>query len=314
MLLFLWYNLIMYDCIIIGAGPAGMTAAIYTARRKLKTLVLAKSVGGQMVWSADVENYTGFTMISGADLTLRFQEHMAALKEDLEVKLDVEVVKLEKNITSFAVEDSKGNVYYAKSIIIASGKMPRLLGVPGEKELFGKGVAVCATCDGPLYKGKDVVVVGGGNSAMDAICSLAKVARQVYVINLADDLTGEAIVKEKIMSCANAKVFNQSKLTSILGDTSVTGVKFQRLGQPEQELAVNGVFIEIGYEPSVGFADLVEKNERNEIKVDKDSQTSVPGIFAAGDINDAWGEQIIIAAGEGAKSALAVANYLTNKK
>lgn len=291
-----------------------MTAAIYTARRKLKTLVLAKAVGGQMVWSADVENYTGFTMISGADLTLRFQEHMAALKEDLEVKLDVEVVKLDKNITSFVVEDKQGNVYYAKSVIIASGKLPRHLGVPGEEKLFGKGVAVCATCDGPLYKGKDVVVVGGGNSAMDAICSLAKAARQVYVINMTDDYTGEGIVKDKIMSCANVKTFHSSKITEILGGTNVTGVKFQKLGEPEQKLDVSGVFIEIGYEPSIGFADIVEKNEHHEIKVDKDLQTSVPGIFAAGDINDAWGEQIIIAAGEGAKAAMAVSNYLSKLK
>jgi alkyl hydroperoxide reductase subunit F len=304
----------MYDCIVIGAGPAGMTAAIYTARRKLKTLVLAKAVGGQMIWSADVENYTGFTMISGADLTLRFQEHMAALKEDLEVKLDVEVVSLEKNITSFVIEDKQGNVYYAKSVIVASGKNPRHLGVPGEEKLFGKGVAVCATCDGPLYKGKDVVVVGGGNSAMDAICSLSKSARQVYVINFTDDYTGEGLVKDRIMGCGNVKSFHSSKITEILGDTYVTGVKFQKIGEPEQELAVSGVFIEIGYEPSIGFADILEKNEKNEIKVDKDLQTSVPGIFAAGDINDAWGEQIIIAAGEGAKAAMAVSNYFTRLK
>lgn len=304
----------MYDCIIIGAGPAGMTAAIYTARRKFKTLVLAERVGGQMVWSADVENYTGFTMITGADLTLRFQEHMAALKDDLEVKLDTTVVSLEKNITSFVVEDKTGNVYYAKSVIIASGKNPRHLGVPGEDRLFGKGVAVCATCDGPLYKDKDVVVAGGGNSAMDAICSLAKVARTVYVINATDDYTGESIVKDKIMSCANAKTFHSAQITEILGDNRVSGIKFRKMGEPEQELAVDGVFIEIGYVPSNDFADLVEKNEKGEIKVDKDSQTSVPGIFAAGDINDAWGEQIIIAAGEGAKAALAVGNYLTGIK
>lgn len=304
----------MYDCIIIGAGPSGMTAAIYTARRKFKTLVLAKAIGGQMIWSADVENYTGFTMITGADLTLRFQEHMASLKDDLEVKLDVEVVSLEKNITSFVIEDKQGNVYYAKSVIIASGKNPRHLGVPGEEKLFGKGVAVCATCDGPLYKNKDVAVIGGGNSAMDAICSLAKVARNVYVINATDDYTGEALVKDKINSCSNTKTFHSAKVTEILGDTHVTGMKFQKLGEPEQQLDVSGIFIEIGYVPSNEFAGIVEMNEKGEIKVDKDSQTSVPGIFAAGDINDAWGEQIIIAAGEGAKAALAVGNYLTKTK
>lgn len=304
----------MYDCIIIGAGPAGMTAAIYTARRKLKTLVLAKDPGGQMIYSADVENYSGFSMITGADLTLKFQEHMASLKEDLEVQLGVEVVKLEKNITSFAVEDSKGNVYYAKSVIIASGKLPRHLGVPGEKELFGKGIAICATCDGPLYRDKNVAVVGGGNSAMDAICALSKVAKQVYVINLTDDYTGEGIVKDKIISCPNVKTFHSSKVVKVMGKDRVEGMTIQQLGKPEQDLEVNGIFIEIGYEPSIAFADIVEKNEHNEIKVDKDLQTSVPGIFAAGDINDAWGEQIIIAAGEGAKAAMAVSNYFTKLK
>lgn len=301
----------MYDCIIIGAGPAGMTAAIYTARRKLKTLVLAKEVGGQMIYSADVENYTGFSMVTGADLTLKFQEHMASLKEDLEVQLGVEVAKLEKNITSFAVEDTKGNVYYAKTVIIASGKLPRHLGVPGEKELFGKGIAICATCDGPLYKDKSVAVVGGGNSAMDAICALSKVAKQVYVINMTDDYTGEAIVKDKINSYSNVKTFHSSKVTKVSGKDRVEGITIQSLGKPEEELSVSGVFIEIGYVPSNNFADLVDKNEHGEIKVDKDLQTNVPGIFAAGDINDAWGEQIIIAAGEGAKAAMAVSNYFT---
>ncbi len=304
----------MYDCIIIGAGPAGMTAAIYTARRKLNTLVLAKDPGGQMVYSADVENYTGFSMVSGADLTLKFQEHMASLKEDLEVKLGVEVVKIEKNITSFAVEDSKGNVYYSKAVIIASGKSPKHLGVPGEKELFGKGVATCATCDGPLYKDKSVAVVGGGNSAMDAIYALSKVAKQVYVINLAEDYTGESVVKDKIMACPNVKNFHSTKVVKISGSDHVEGMTIEPMGKPEQDLEVSGIFIEIGYEPSIGFADIVEKNERNEIKVDKDLQTNVPGIFAAGDINDAWGEQIVVAAGEGAKAAMAVSNYLSKQK
>lgn len=304
----------MYDTIIIGAGPAGMTAAIYTARRKLKTLVLSKSIGGQMVWSADVENYTGFSMITGADLTLKFQEHMAALKDDIEVKLDTEVISLEQNITSMAVTDKAGNVYYGKTVIIASGKEPRHLGIPGEKELFGKGVAVCATCDAPLYKNKDVAVVGAGNSAMDAICALSKVANQVHVINLNDDFTGETVVKDRILNLPNVKVHNQTRITEITGKTQVTGIKILPFGKKVETIKLSGVFVEIGYEPSIGFADIVERNEYNEIKVDGNLQTSVPGIFAAGDINDAWGEQIVIAAGEGAKAAMAVSNYLTQLK
>lgn len=300
----------MYDCIIIGAGPAGMTAGIYTARRKMKTLIISKTVGGQMVWSADVENYTGFTMISGADLTLRFQEHMAALKDDLEVKVGEEVLSVEKNITSITVTTKAGDVYYGKTVIIASGKDPRHLGVPGEKELLGKGVAVCATCDAPLYKDKTVAVVGGGNSSMDSICALSKVAKQVFVLNINDDFTGEALVKDRILGLQNVRVYHQTKVTKIVGTKNVTGVGILQFGKKEEVLKVNGVFIEVGYEPNNAFAAELAVDEQGLIKVDRNLQTSVPGIFAAGDINDAWGEQIIIAAGEGAKAAMAVGEYL----
>ncbi len=304
----------MYDTIIIGAGPAGMTAAIYMARKKFKTLVLSKNVGGQMVYSSDVENYSGFNMIAGADLTLKFEEHMESLKEDLVLKLDVEVISLEKNITSFVVTDKKGEVYYAKSIIIAAGKDPRHLGIPGEKEFYGKGVAVCATCDAPLYKNKIVAVVGGGNSGMDAIVALSKVAKQVYAIHMNDNFDGEAIVRDKIMNLSNVKIYPQTKALKIEGDKQVTGIGIEQFGKSPEVIAVNGVFVEIGYEPNISFADIVEKNDHNEIKVDGDLQTSVPGIFAAGDINDSWGDQIVIAAGEGAKAAIAAGNYLNKLK
>ncbi|MEZ4180049.1 MAG: FAD-dependent oxidoreductase [Candidatus Doudnabacteria bacterium] len=304
----------MYDCIIIGAGPAGMTAGIYAARKKLNTLILAKEAGGQMVWSSDVENYSGYSMISGAELTLKFEEHLQAVKEDLEVKLGIEVVNLEQNITSFAVEDKEGNVYYGKTVIIASGKTPRHLGVPGEKEFFGRGVAVCATCDAPLYKGKETVVIGGGNSAMDAALALSKVCQKVTVINLNDELSGEDVLKEKIQNLSNVKILNQTKTLAILGEAKVTGIEIQTLGQAQTKIPCDGVFVEIGYEPSHGFDHLSQKNDRGEIIVDGNLQTNIPGLFAAGDINDAWGEQIIIAAGEGAKAAMAVSNYLNKQK
>lgn len=304
----------MYDVIIIGAGPAGMTAAIYTARKKLKTLMLAKDLGGQMVWSADVENYTGFSMITGADLTLKFQEHLKTIGEDLEMKLGVEVTDIEKNVISFAVTDNSGTVYYGKSVIIATGKIPRHLGVPGEKELFGKGVAVCATCDAPLYKNKDVAVVGGGNSAMDALLALSKVARRVYSINLNPQLEGDAILKQKVENTPNITRHASTKTLAILGDTFVTGIRISHQNGNAEVLPVNGVFTEIGYSPSNSFDRLTDKNEKGEIKVDANLETSIPGIFAAGDINDAWGEQIVIAAGEGAKAAMAVSDYLNTLK
>ncbi len=304
----------MYDCIIIGAGPAGMTAAIYTARRKLKTLVLSKESGGQMVLSNDVENYTGFSMITGADLTLKFQEHLATLKDDLEMQLGAEVVSLEKNITSFSVEDKKGNSYYAKSVIIASGKQARHLGIPGEDKFFGKGVSICATCDAPLYKNKTVAVVGGGDSAMDAILALSKVASKVYVININDELSGDEVVKQKVLQAANVEIHSASKATEIKGNASVSAITVQKLDKPAVELVVQGVFVEIGYTPSNEFDHITEKNKAGEVKVDANLQTSIPGIFAAGDINDAWGDQIVIAAGEGAKAAIAVSNYLNRQK
>lgn len=299
---------------IIGAGPAGITAAIYTARKKLKTLVLGKLLGGQMVWSSDVENYTGFSMISGADLTTKFQEHLASLQEDLEVKTDVEVVTLEKNITSFSVEDTHGNTYYSKAVIIASGKQPKHLGIPGEKEFFGHGVSTCATCDAPLYKGKTVAVIGGGNSALDAILGLSKVATKIYVININDQLDGDEIVKSKIQQSINVQIMNSSKALEIVGDKAVRAVKVQPFGKASQDLEVDGVFVEIGYEPSIAFDNLTKKNQQNEIMVDQNLETNIPGIFAAGDVNDAWGDQIIIAAGEGAKAAMAVSDYLNRLK
>ncbi len=304
----------MYDVIIIGAGPAGMTAGIYTARKKLKTLILAKEVGGQMVWSSDVENYSGFSMISGGDLTNKFREHLDTIKEDLELKDGFEVFNIEKNITSFEVETKQGQNFFAKTIIIASGKTPRHLGIVGEEKFFGHGVAVCATCDAPLYKNKDVAVVGGGNSAMDAILALSKVARRVYSINMNDGFVGDEVLRNKITNSGNVSFFSSTKTLEIIGEQFVTGIKIQKFGHDAETLAVNGVFVEIGYVPSNDFDSLTHKNEKGEITVDGNLQTSVPGIFAAGDINDAWGEQIIIAAGEGAKAAIAISDYLNRIK
>lgn len=304
----------MYDCIIIGAGPAGMTAAIYTARKKINTLILTKSVGGQMVWSSDIENYTGFSLTTGPELTAKFQEHLASLKEDLEIKTGVEVVSLEKNITSFVVEDKQGNSYYGKTVIIASGKTPRHLGIPGEEQFYGRGVSSCATCDAPLYKGKTVAVVGGGNSAMDAILALSKVVNRIFVINIHDQLVGDEVLKTKVLNLPNVSIVSNAKTISIIGKKSVTDIEIQSFGKQVEKIPVDGVFVEVGYEPSIDFDEITEKNNKGEIKVDQNLQASIPGLFAAGDVNDAWGEQIIIAAGEGAKAAIAVSDYLNKQK
>lgn len=193
----------MYDIVIVGAGPAGLTAAIYTSRKNLKTLVISKDIGGQAAISGDIENYLGFTVITGPELATKFKQHVQDF-EGLELIEGAEVVDLEKKDNHFVVTASDDKTYQSKAVIVASGRFPKLLGVPGEKEFFGKGVGTCATCDAPLFRGKSVAVVGGGNAAMDAANLLAKFASKVYVVNINSELTGDdEILKEKLESSAN---------------------------------------------------------------------------------------------------------------
>lgn len=291
-----------------------MTAGIYTARKKLKTLIVSKDVGGQMAWSSDIENYSGFSAIDGAGLTKKFRDHVASLSENIEFKEGVEITSLEKNITSFEVTDTTGTHYYSKAVILASGKVPKRLGIPGEDTYFGHGVSVCATCDAPLYRGKEVAVIGGGNSAMDALLALSKVAKRIYAINLSDSFVGDEVLKSKISGNPAISFLYNTKTLSIEGQQVVTGLRVLKNDNTEAVLPVQGVFIEAGYVPSNEYDRITEKNELGEIKVNHNLQTSVPGIFAAGDVNDAWGDQIIIAAGEGSKAALAAADYLNKIK
>lgn len=302
-----------FDTIIIGGGAAGIAAAIYTVRKNLKVLMLTKNIGGQAALSGDVENYPGFTMITGADLAKKFREELMNFEGNgLWVKEGIEVVNLEGADPDFIVKTSEGDSYHSKTVIIASGRNPKMLGIPGEKELMGKGVATCATCDAPFYKDKDVVVIGGGNSALDAAFSLIKVARSVTIINNTENLKGDEILLKNIISSSRVKVLNNFDVLEILGNEAVGGIKIiNKQNKQEQVLTVSGIFIEIGWTPSTSFDKLTKKNEKGEIEVDAYGETSVPGIYAAGDVNNIWGEQIVIAAGEGAKSALRVAEHIS---
>lgn len=303
----------IFDAIIIGGGAAGITAAIYTVRKNLKVLMLTKNIGGQAALSGDVENYPGFTMITGADLAAKFRAELLAFEgKGLWVKEEAEVTDLSGADPDFLVSTADGSKYRGKTVIIASGRIPKMLGIPGEKELLGKGVATCATCDAPFYKDKDVAVVGGGNSALDAVFSLIKVARSVTVINITDSLRGDAILLKNVTSSSKVKVLNNHEALEILGDQHVGGIKIKnKQTDEEQILPVSGVFIEIGWTPSTAFDKLTDKNDKGEIEVDQYGATSVPGIYACGDVNDQPGEQIVIAAGEGAKTALRVAEHLS---
>ena len=303
----------IFDTIIIGAGPAGITAAIYTVRKNLKVLILTKDIGGQAALSGDIENYPGFTLISGADLARKFREDIQLFEnQGLWIKEGVEVVDLAGADPDFLIKTSDGKEYHGKTVIVASGRVPKMLNVKGEKELFGKGVATCATCDGPLYKDKDVAIVGGGNSALDSAFALQKVGRSVTIINNTDNLRGDEILMKNVLSSSKTKVLNNHEVIEILGDAHVGGIKIKnKVTDQEQILTVSGVFIEIGWTPATTFDNLTDKNDAGEIEVDAYGATSIPGIYACGDVNNLWGEQIVIAAGEGSKTALRVAEHLS---
>jgi len=300
----------IYDLIIIGAGPAGITAAVYAARKKIDTLVVTKDIGGQAAWSGDIQNYTGYQFISGPELAEKFEEHMR--KFNFDIKENEEVIKLAADRSNFLVKTDK-NSYRAKTIIVASGKKSRELGVSGEKEFKNKGLVYCATCDAPLFSGDDVAVIGGGNSALDAVLQLMKIANHVYVINITNHLTGDEIMQEKIKKSKKVSILNNSQVIEISGDDFVDAIKIEK-DKKEETLAVQGIFVEIGLIPNSGFAVDLNKTKIGEIKVNNKNITNIPGIFAAGDVTDVFEKQIIIAAGEGAKAALSVFHYLSSRK
>lgn len=296
----------MHDVIIIGAGPAGITASVYTARKSLDTMVITKDIGGQAAWSGDVENYTGYQFITGPELASKFEEHMRSYRVTL--RENESVAKIAKREQFVSVMTDRGT-FEAKSVIIASGKRSRELNVPGEREFKNRGLTYCATCDGPLFSGKDVAVIGGGNSALDAALQLTRIARHVYVVNNTARLGGDPLMRQKVEQSTQVTVFNDSRVTAILGERMVTGAIVHHK-DTQEHLAVQGIFVEIGLIPNSEFAEGVEKNELGEIKVNRFNETNIPGIFAAGDVTDVPEKQIIIAAGEGSKAALSVFRYL----
>lgn len=314
----------MYDTIIIGGGPAGMTAAIYAARKKMNTLVLTQNIGGQTLWSSEVDNYLGFQLVSGADLVNKFRAHLKRLDDenalfDLEMKEGIEIKKIEKvKAGEFEVETVSGEKFETKTVIVASGKIPRKLNVPGEDKLIGHGVTYCATCDAPLFHGKDVAIIGGGNSALDAVLQLTKISGKIYLININPKLGGDEIMREKVEAAKDkVEILNASESVEIKGDQFVTSLVVKDIaGGATREIMVSGIFVEIGSVPSTSFVkDLVKLNEWGEIIIDpQNNAASEPGIFAAGDVTDVREKQIIIAAGEGAKAALGAYDYLVKQK
>lgn len=290
-----------------------MTAGVYAARKKLKTLIISKDIGGQASWSSDIENYLGFSMITGPDLVKKFEDHLEEFKEDVELRISISGIKdIKKKGKNFVITTGDGKSETAKAIIIAGGKVPHMLGVPGEKEFLNRGVAYCAYCDGPLFKGKDVAIIGGGNSALDSALNLCKIVKQIYIVNITKELNGDKVMIDKVMDLPHIRVMNNTEAIAIEGEKTVSSIRIKsRDGGLQKDLPVSGVFIEVGSLPATDYLKgLVKLNKHSEIIIDEYNMTSVAGIFAAGDITTVVEKQIVIAAGEGAKAAIQASQYL----
>lgn len=300
----------MYDLIIIGGGPAGMTAGIYAARQKLKILLITEGFGGQMAKKTiDVENYPGFIKISGFDLIKNFENHLKSKNVEIEI---AKIKSLKKSDDGFLVSIENNKEFKAKAVIIASGAEPRMLGVKGEIEFIGKGVSYCPICDGPLFREKEVAVIGGGEAGCEAGVFLVNYVKKIYVLDAGQEISASKATQDILINSGKVEFITNAKIKEIKGDVFASSIIYEKNGE-EKEKKVSAVFIEIGYKPATSFIEsgLVDFTSGGEIRADFDTQeTKTPGIFAAGDVSGGKCKQIVVAAAEGAKAALAVSKYL----
>ncbi|TSD02057.1 MAG: thioredoxin reductase [Parcubacteria group bacterium Athens0714_26] len=304
----------IYDVAIIGGSFAGLTAGIYSARKKLSTIILTKNLGGQAILTEEIGNFPGFEKISGRELTQKITDQNK--KYGVEIKEGTEIISIKKDEEEFEVRLRNLEVgLRAKSVIIATGKEYRHLNVPGGKEYENKGISFCSTCDAPLFENKDVAVVGGGNSGLCSSRDLLAYANKIYVMDVLSQITGDEIIQEQLKKSGKVEFITNAKIKEIKGGNFVEKIIYSD-GDDEKELNVQGIFVNIGWMPSSGLAkELVKINKAGEIIIDHNTnETSVPGIFAAGDVTDIKYKQCVIAAAEGAKAALSAYEYLKNKK
>lgn len=301
-----------YDVIVVGGSAAGMTAAIYAARRELKTLVLTKDIGGQVSITSSIENYPGIDKIDGVELAKTFERQAKNFGAEILMEDVVAVDEVDTGAAKKTFVVKSDEEYRARTVIIAIGKTPRSLDVPGEDEFTGKGISYCATCDAPLFRDKTVAVVGGGNAAFDAALLLSKIASKVYLVHRRAEFRAFEGVVEEAKETENIEFVLNSAVEEIKGGDFVESIIVKNTESGEsKELVVDGVFVEIGSEVDTNFVKhLVELDENKQIKTNKNAETSHPGIFAAGDVTDTAFKQIIVAAGEGCRAALAAYNYI----
>ncbi|HZH93569.1 MAG TPA: FAD-dependent oxidoreductase, partial [Tissierellaceae bacterium] len=274
-----------YDLIVLGGGPAGLNTALYAKRKGLQVGVIARDIGGQVMDTSSVENYLGFTSLSGEELMKKFVGHVNKLEVPVLEYEELESVNVKDNSNIREVVLKNGQRFNTYSVVIATGSKPRKLGVPGEKEYSGKGVCYCAICDGPLFAGEEVIVAGGGNSAVEAAIDLAKIAKKVTIVHRSQ-FRADQILIDQLSRLDNVEVKLQTQILEVEGDKFMTGVRVADRESGEEYIVEGaGLFVEIGYLPnSEMFSNLLSLNERNEIVVDRYGKTSVDGIYAAGDV------------------------------
>ena len=300
---------VLYDVIIVGGGPAALTAAVYCMRKGVSTGLITMDFGGQLSDTSTVENYMGYSYITGVDLANKFKEQVRQF--EIALADGKKAVAIEDG-TEKVVRLDDGSAFRARSLIITTGKSSRKLGVPGEIELTGRGVAYCAICDAPLFAGKRVVVVGGGNSGIESAIDLAKIAEHVTVVQFLPELTADRVLVDAFEAFTNTTTLYEHEVMEIVGTQTVESVKIRnRVTGDVSTHEVQGIFIEIGLDPNTASVKgLLKLNEFGEIEVDCACRTNRPGIFAAGDVTSVPFKQIIIAAGEGAKAALSACEYI----
>jgi len=299
----------VYDLMIIGGGPAGLAAGVYAARKRLDALLVTGDIGGQVNLTLGIENYLGYQFIEGPELIEKFQTQVS--QYPLDQKISDKVTRLEKTEEGFESITETGEKYQSQVAVLATGKRPRQLNVPGEVELTGRGVTYCAICDGPVFAGQRVAVVGGGNSAVEAVLDMARIAEHVNLVSLTP-LTCDAVLTDKLGSAENVTIFTEYQTEEIKGKDFVEGLLIKDIkGGEKKSLDVTGVFIEIGLVPNSGLVkDLVELNKQGEVVINSYNETSIPGLYAAGDVTDVPEKQIVVATGEGAKAVLQAHRYL----
>ncbi len=302
----------IYDLIIIGGGPAGITAGIYAGRQRMNTLLLTKEFGGQISKKAtEICNYPGFENISGMELIEKFVQHLNK-QTSVEIKFG-EAQKIEKNGDIFTVITTDTEKVEAKSVIIATGADPRPLEAVGEKQFIGKGLGYCVTCDGPLFKDKTVAVIGGGNAGLEAALFMTNYAKKIYILEFGPEIKADEINKADIAKSDKIEIITNAAVKEIKGEMMVNGLVYEDQKTKElRTLDLQGVFIEIGSQPATSLArGLVDFTKRDEIVVESETfSTKTPGLFAAGDNNSGLYKQIVTAAGEGCKASLAAYDYL----